>query len=545
MSVVPLSVVAVRTNGELPRGHVVGFQRVPQEMFRFTTTEGADLHTATLHAFGEANERLETALTFDEVRDRLRGVGWYAPLPDDELAYTLKQLAGWDLLDVVQNHAGNYRTAEEYERKNVQYSLTRRGEAAFAGVQHALMLLSSTGALQTAVLDAIADRLNELNDLLTRGDQTENRRIFTTLQELEGHLDALRNNTKQFNGELQRLLRVEGADLTTFHEVKSATVAYLQEFITDLDHRADLIRRGLAAVEERGVSVLHQRALDGADLPPTPGLDPAAAWLTSRVTKWDGLRLWFRPADGGTARVTQLHDVARRAIVSLLQVLDRITESRRRSSSAAQDFRVLARWFATAAGDDDLHRLWNAAFGLWPARHAHLAHPDAELIPTSATWEEAPSVPVSPLLRKSGKTEHIGRTGKVRDVRRLREQRKAKAQAERAELEAAWRRLATGGVVSLSQFGSLDHDTFRRLLQLLGSALAAPADSTGLRRSITSDGRVEIRLRPPADGRSATLRTPRGEFTGPDYLVDVRQVASRDHPPMAGGADGDARSASA
>ncbi|MEU6441644.1 DUF2397 family protein [Streptomyces sp. NPDC047046] len=55
------------------------------------------------------------------------------------------------LLDVVHHHAGQYRTAEEYERRNQQYSLTRRGEAAPAGVRHAPEILASTGALRTAV----------------------------------------------------------------------------------------------------------------------------------------------------------------------------------------------------------------------------------------------------------------------------------------------------------------------------------------------------------------------------------------------------------
>ncbi|MCZ0971099.1 DUF2397 family protein [Streptomyces albulus] len=94
-----------------------------------------------------------------------------------------------------------------------------------------------------------------------------------------------------------------------------------------------------------------------------------------------GLRAWFLPDDGTHPRIEQLHDIARRAIVSLLQVLERINESRRRSSSAVQDFRELARWFAAASEEDDLHRLWSAAFGLGSARHAHLAHPDPELIP--------------------------------------------------------------------------------------------------------------------------------------------------------------------
>ncbi|MBA9005013.1 TIGR02677 family protein [Thermomonospora cellulosilytica] len=504
---------------------MAGPPRIPRDMFRFSTTENADLHSATLHAFGEANERLETALTFDQVRERLRTVGYHAPLGDGELNRALEQLVTWGLLDAVQNHAGSYATAEEYERKNLQYSLTRRGEAAFAGVQHALAVLASSGALQTAVLDAIADRLAELAGLLEQDAPTGNRRIFTTLHELEGHLDALRNNTKQFNGELHRLLRAEGADLATFHEVKSATVAYLQEFVTDLDARAAAIAHALAAVEEHGVTVVHDRALDGADLPPVPGADPAASWLAARRAKWEGLRLWFLPQDGAQPRVRQLHDVARRAIVSLLQVLDRIVESRRRASSAAADFRTLAGWFANAPSEEDAHRLWGVAFGLYPARHAHLAHVDPEPIPSTATWAESPPVEVSALLRTSGRTERVGRTAKVRDVAALKAERRERARRERAELEAASQRLATGGPLQLSAFEELDHDTFRRLLSLLGRALAAPPSGDGTRRAVTTDGRIEVSLGPPPDDRIAELRTPHGRFQGPDYLVDIRIIA--------------------
>ena len=50
--------------------------RVPPEMFRFTSGDRAGLYVSVLHAFGEANERLETALGIDDVRARLRSVGW-------------------------------------------------------------------------------------------------------------------------------------------------------------------------------------------------------------------------------------------------------------------------------------------------------------------------------------------------------------------------------------------------------------------------------------------------------------------------------------
>ncbi|NUP78394.1 MAG: TIGR02677 family protein, partial [Nonomuraea sp.] len=245
--------------------------RVPPEMFRFVTTERADLHTAVLHAFGAAADRLVTALTLDEVRDGLRAAGWYAPIADPDLTATLRQLAGWGLLDVVFNHAGSFATAEEYERRNLQYALTARGEAALAGVRHAMATLASAGALQTAVLDAVADRLAELEALLSDPAPGRDRRVFTCLRELEGHLDGLRRDTLRFNGELQRLLRVEGADLATFHEVKAATVAYLQEYATNLEQRGDTIARALHGVAGRGVGVLHARALAGADLPALPG----------------------------------------------------------------------------------------------------------------------------------------------------------------------------------------------------------------------------------------------------------------------------------
>jgi uncharacterized protein (TIGR02677 family) len=224
--------------------------------------------------------------------------------------------------------------------------------------------------------------------------------------------------------------------------------------------------------------------------------------------------------------VEQLHVVARRAIVVLLQVLDRITESRRRASSAVADFRELARWFAAAPSEPDLHRLWSAAFGLTPARHAHLAHPDPELINSGTGWRDAPPVQVSTLLRTSGRTERFARTGRVRDVRAVKAARAELARAERAQLHAAWRELATDGPVTISRFGDLAHATFERLLDLLGRALSTGQDSTGVRRAVTGDGRVEIVLREPADAATAVLHTPRGTFRGPDYVIEVRAAGT-------------------
>ena len=308
-------------------------------MFRFTDGDRGGLYVSILQAFGEANDRMETALGLDDVRARLRSVGWLDALTDEDLHSALGQLSSWDLVDVIQNHTDNYRTATEYERRNLQYSLTRRGEAAFAGVVHAMGVLASTGALQTAVLDAISDRLGDLVAQLG-DDSCTDRRIFGTLAELESHLDTLRENTKRFNGELQRLLRADGAELGTFHEVKAATVAYLQEFLTNLDQRAHAIASRIRQLQDHGVSLLHQRALLGAELPRLAGEDPAPAWLAQRRGRWGGPCAWVLPRDGGGGTVPrggELPLVARRGRARVVRVPGRGRGERARGRRAATD----------------------------------------------------------------------------------------------------------------------------------------------------------------------------------------------------------------
>ncbi|MDT0329994.1 TIGR02677 family protein [Nocardiopsis lambiniae] len=500
-----------------------GFERLPARVFDFTVGGRRDLYFAILHVFNDANERLETALLLEQVHARLPDTGFGEPVEQDEVEAALRHLETLGLVESSQSYTAGYATAAEFERKNVQYTLTVRGEAEFAGVLVTLERLKEKGALQTAVLDAVADRLGALHLLMGDDDPAADNRVFIALQELEGHLDSLRDNTKRFNNELQRLLRADGADLDTFHEVKRATVGYLDAFVDNLEERARTIADALARVEGHGVDRVLERALNGANLPPSAGDRTRADWMAGRRAKWSGLRLWFAPAADGQEGVRRLHEVARRAIGSLLETLERITESRRRASSTAEDLRTAARWFARSGTEEERHRLWSALTGLSPARHAVLGHEDGELIAPGTSWaaEEADPVPVSPNLRSSGRSGRVARTARVRDVREVGERRRERALAQRAEVERARRLLATDGPVRLSAFGGLEHDVFEELLSLLGRALSEPVSGDGARRALTSDGRMEIVLLAAGDGRVATLRTPLGVFTGPDHVVSI------------------------
>lgn len=489
------------------------------DLFRFTTTELRDLHLAVMTAIDDAAV-LAPSMNLEQVRVDVVAQGWDEPLDDDGLQRALGQLTEWKLLEATQDHAARYASPEEFERRNLQWSLTPRGEAAVSGVLHALDALRHAVGLQPAVLDAIGDGLADLADLLaTPGNEP---RIATRLAEVEGHLTSLVTSVRQFNGQLQRLLRDDGTDDAVFLEVKRRTVTYLEEYIEGVERPQRRVAVGIARVHEIGVPILLDRAFVGANLAPVPGTDPRPTWLAERQRRWDALHAWFGPTTALPPRIEGLIDVARTAVLELLRALERRWDSRRRSASIAQDYRRLARWFAATPTADDAHRLFLASFGLWPARHAHLAALDAEEVPTTTSWLSAPPVEVAPSLRTTGTVSHRGQVPPVVDPSAVR----ARRQREQAEALAAHRALRdallTEGAVRLSTFSGLPVAAFAELLALLATTLEAPLAVDGTRRAMSIDGQVEVVLRDPGDEAIAVVATDHGVLRGPDLLVSIQ-----------------------
>lgn len=496
------------------------WRRLQAELFRFATTDLHDLHVAIMSAFEEA-AILQPAMAFEPVRAALEAAGWDEPVDDEQLHAALRSLTGWGLLDETQNHAARYATPEEFERRNLQWSLTANGEAAIGGVLHALASLGHAAALQTAVVEAIADGLGELRDLAADASAPAGR-ITTRLAEVEAHLASLVANVRQYNTSLQRLLREDGVDDSVFLDVKQRTVTYLHEYIEGVERPTRRVRLAIETLGHHGLESMFERALVGANLPPGPHGDPGPAWLAERHRHWEALCAWFTPANGGEPRIGALMAVARQAILHLVRVLERRWEARRRSVTVADEFRALGRLFGAAPDNATAHRLFNAAFGMWTARHAHLPCPDAEAVPTTASWLEAPTVEAAPVLRVGAAPAQLGRSRPVADPAALR----ARRQLEQAEAVARSRALratlATNGAVRLSSaFRLLPSDAFGELLELLSQALGAPLASDGSRRAASMDGGVEIVLRHPNDGRTTSVSTQGGVLTAPDFLVAI------------------------
>src|SRR6185312_7181067 len=82
--------------------------------------------------------------------------------------------------------------------------------------------------------------------------------------------------------------------------------------------------------------------------------------------RWQGLRRWFLGDPGTPSQAEVLRKRARGAIPDLLETVRRLNDRRASRSDRSTDFITLARWFASAPAEGDLHRLWRAAFALTP-----------------------------------------------------------------------------------------------------------------------------------------------------------------------------------
>lgn len=145
-------------------------------------------------------------------------------------------------------------------------------------------------------------------------------------------------------------------------------------------------------------------------------------------------------------------------------------------------------------------------------------------MPPSTSWQDAPPIVVAPRLRRTGSAERRGRPTSVEDRSAARRSLAELAAAERAQVDAARRRFATGRPTRLSELGRLDPAEFQLFLALLGDALAALRPGEPDVETTTSDGSLLLRLSRPADGALADVVTDDGVLRGLDCLLTVADL---------------------
>lgn len=497
--------------------------------FAHLTAPNADLYRQVMGVFVQAKRRFTVHLRPEDVHEVTGG-----DLPT--VADVLGRLVDWGNLRADPD-TSRVTTVEDFHRARFLYQLTPKGEATEQALAAYDEALGQRGVLQAVALIDIATQLRALLELAKQAGP-DPAKVHLLLRSLVDRFTDLADNAQAFMGSLQRTIDLHDADVAAFSAYKDRLIDYLERFIKDLVGTGGEIAELVTELERAGVprllDVVARR--EAEDAAPGAGVvddDPRqrefergrALWQE----RWSGFRGWFLSEHQHPSQAKLLRARARAAIPQLLQVVSALNARRTGHSDRSADFRSLALWFAEAPREEDLHRLWRAAFGLSSARHL-VANPDADEHPVSATtpWADAPAVEISPRLRKTGSYERRGRPNRIIDRSQERRHLAELAAREAAEAAAVRVALATTRPTRLADLGELDPGSFRLFLALLGDALSARRPGDRVVSTTTTDGTMSIRLTALDDGTRAEITTPHGTFRGPDHLVEITDLTSDD-----------------
>ncbi|WP_427167424.1 TIGR02677 family protein [Streptomyces sp. C1-1] len=499
--------------------------------FAHLTVPNAVLYRRVMGAFLAAKERFAIHLRPEDVSAALTPE--HRPAELETVVKALDSLVEWGNLRADPD-TSRVTAVEDFYRKRFIYQLTRAGEAAEQALATYDEALGRRGALQAVALHDIVTQLRALLVIAVEMEEGEPdaARAHLALTALTSRFEALAENARAFMGSLQRTIDLHDVEVEVFLAYKDRLIQYLERFIQDLITLGGRIALLIGELEDQGrVEGLLRLAAtrESADAAPEEAQGAETLAYERWGAKWSGLAAWFVSADGRESQARLLRGRALGAIPQLLAVVRQLNERRAGRSDRSADFRTLARWFAEAPDDQARHRLWRAAFGLYPARHLTVdadtldrraAHP----VTASTSWAEAEPLRISPQLRRTGSYERRGRTRRVQDRSAQRRRLSEIAARQTQEITAARARLATDGTTRLSALGGLDPLAFGLFLHLLGDALATWRPGMTATVATSNDGTMEIRLTALADGTRAEIRTPGGIFSGPDHLVEITDL---------------------
>jgi uncharacterized protein (TIGR02677 family) len=507
----------------------------PYAPFAYLVAPHSVLYRRVMRALVAEKERFAVHVRPEQVHATLRADGG-EQVAQEQVAQALERLAdpGWGNVLAFPD-TSRVTTLEDFNRRRMLYQLSRAGEAAERALARYDDQLGSRGALQAVALEDIVTLLSALREHARQAatDTTDDAAIHNAMLSLRARFTDLAENAVDFMGSIQRTIDLHDADVDAFLAYKERLIDYIQRFLDDLVVRGDEIARILHSMSADEIDLLCTVAGQREARDAAPGAENDAIVAATAIwrSQWGGLVGWFIDTPGRESEARLLRTRARSAIPALLAVVAALGEQGSRRQDRSRDFLALAKFFAALPDDGARHRLWRSAFGLTSTRHLSVTEQTLDRWAgqagvTALTWADAPSVEISPQLRKTGQYERRGKANRVQDRSVGRALLADRARAEAQQTAAARRRILTGGPRRLSDFAELDAEAFPLFLALLGDGLAALLPGADRAEVQTSDGELRITLARIDGAGEATVRTPVGTLTGPDLLVDIAEAAA-------------------
>lgn len=479
-------------------------------VLEYTTAPNAELYVAVMDAALDARDRFRLQLRPADIATALN-------VDRDTAAAALTYLASKNALHRTYD-ASEAETLNEFYKGAFLYQLTPAGVAAQKGVREVLATrMATAGRLSAGLLPRIFDALSAIRADAADHDDS---RLLADFTNLFAIFDELADSAATYLRELDAEIGDLAADSDRLSTYKAAVLTYLQRFNRELTLWAPQIVDAITALEDNAPALLSAAAkLDAAPRPDGTLDDGPIERLTAR---WEGTVAWFCPRNGRPATADYVSSAMIAAINRVLGAISRLHERRLRRVSREADFTQLSVWFANLP-EEEAHGLWDAATGLWGARHFSDLAGDESLDRRRSFWE-AGQAELPPRVRRAVRRGGPGRTAKRSDFSAVKAQARQRAKEAAEQAAAARERLAARTPVRLSDIGSLDPAEFGAFLDVLGAALAENVRD-GVRTAVLPG--ATITLRTAGDTRRAQVRTAHGTFNGPDDIVEIETATIR------------------
>jgi uncharacterized protein (TIGR02677 family) len=468
------------------------------DLFRYLTADESADYLAIMDLFSAT---LLTDLSAEEVAGQLAERG--SSLSRDTAEARCRRLADWGNL-VPSIRDARVATVAEYIRSRSRYQVSKLGGRVHR--QAVEVLHASDGAREVAreLLGQIVQSLDRILAMLGHGGRAGG--DAPDAEALAGEVTTVFANQRLFTDSVRDFYAYLAGILSRYDLAGQEYAQFKELLLVYIDLITADVNRHAPAVAHRVGLVLAQADRVLAALATLPGLTSPDGTQVERAqgrtrTDWEELATWYDSARGASGP-EQLRGAAGQALGQLITNAKRLLDSSGTGFSRRADFLRLARWFA-AADDQQAHRLYDAAFGAYPARHLLFGpdEPDPRIGPTTSWWRAEP-VPIPVSLRERGDRTMRGRTSRVPDPTADRLRLTAEAEREAEQRQAAASELALAGALHGATISPAARDL---LLDLVGALLAQQDEQV-------TDHDAGLRLR-AVPGPDTVVSSPDGTTT--------------------------------
>ena len=497
------------------------------EVFAHLNADKREEYRAILGVFAKSREEFIIHLRPTEIANELLAEST-EELSSTTVEARLQQLTEWGNLMATRD-SSEVSSIEDFYRPRFLYQLSAEGEAAEAALQFYYEQIDRPGELQVAALGDIIVSLQEIKSLLESSER-DDAKLLSAFKNLANRFEELTSKAQTFMRSLQQTIDLYGVSVEDFLKYKEMLIGYLERFIGELVTATNQIAGKLQSFQPQVMDDAFARlaARELIDV-----MDPSEAMQQqARATwqrRWLGLCRWFLGETGKASQSEILRHRARSAIPALLTTLANINDRRSSRSDRSTDWKEMARWFAEAESEAELHQLWRAAFALNPSRHyvvnaETLEERDAHPVPAKTSWLDADPVWITPRLRQAGRSVAKGPAKSIIDRREAKEALKQMHAEQARQIAEARKILATNQRLRLSDLAQLNPQAFDLFLDLLGEALAKKYEMDEAVLAPSSDGSLLIHMEPIPNASIISIPTENGELSGIDHWVTIKNA---------------------